>query len=136
MQPVCRVEHHVRMEHGDVLGWVRSYESAWRSPGTHQLAGLFTEDVSYLVSPWAEPLRGLAAVAEFWDVEREGPDEVFTMTAEVVAVDGAVAVVRAEVEYAATGNRWRDLWILRFAPDGRCGAFEEWPIAPDEPDGH
>jgi hypothetical protein len=58
------------------------------------------------------------------------------MTSEVVAVEGEVAVVRAEVAYAATGDRWRDLWILRFAPDGRCAAFEEWPFAPDQPDGH
>jgi nuclear transport factor 2 (NTF2) superfamily protein len=124
------------MEHSDVLGWVRMYESAWRSPGTDQLAGLFTEDATYRVSPWADPLRGLDVISEMWESERVGHDEEFTMTSEVVALDGPVAVVRAEVEYAATGNRWRDLWILRFAPDGRCAAFEEWPIAPDEPDGH
>jgi hypothetical protein len=51
-------------------------------------------------------------------------------------MDGAVVVVRVDVEYAATGNSWRDLWILRFAPDGRCSWFEEWPFAPEPPDGH
>ncbi len=114
-----------------MVTWVEGYEHAWRSPGTEALAGLFTEDASYLASPWAEPILGLTAIGEFWEAERDGPDEPFTMTAEVVAVDGGVAVVRAEVEYAATGNRWRDLWILRFAADGRCAEFEEWPFAPD-----
>ncbi len=124
------------MDRIDVRSWVDDYLRVWRSPGTDPLAGLFTEDASYLVSPWADPVRGLAAIGELWEAERDGPDEEFTMTSEVVAVDGDVAVVRAEVEYAAPGSRWRDLWILRFATDGRCAAFEEWPFAPERPDGH
>jgi len=40
------------------------------------------------------------------------------------------------VEYAASGRPWRDLWVLRFAADGRCSSFEEWPFAPGQPDGH
>jgi ketosteroid isomerase-like protein len=119
----------------DVMAWVAAYERVWRSPGTDQLAGLFADDATYLVSPWAEPVRGLEAIGALWEAERDGPEEEFTMTSEVVALDGAVAVVRAEVEYAATGNRWRDLWILCFAPNGLCAAFEEWPFAPDQPHG-
>ncbi len=124
------------MEHDDVAAWVAAYERAWRSPGTDQLARLFTEGASYLMSPWAEPVRGLSAIGGLWEAERVSPDEVFTLSSEVVAVDGAAAVVRAVVEYAASGTRWRDLWVLRFAEDGRCMSFEEWPFAPDQPDGH
>ncbi len=124
------------MDHRDVARWVKDYERVWRSPGTGQLGGLFTEDATYLMSPWEQPVPGVAAIGELWEAERDGPDEEFTMTSEVVAVDGNVAVVRAQVEYAATGDRWRDLWVLRFAADGRCVEFEEWPFAPDQPDGH
>ena len=124
------------MQQESVTDWVADYERLWRSPGTDRLAELFTEDATYLMSPWEEPIRGLGAIAENWEAERAGPDEEFTLAHEVVAVDGAVAVVRAEVAYAATGHRWRDLWIIRFAEDGRCTAFEEWPFAPDQPDGH
>ncbi len=81
-------------------------------------------------------MEGLAAISELWEAERVSADEAFTMSSEVVAVDGDVAVVRAEVEYAASGTSWRDLWVLRFATDGRCSSFEEWPFAPDHPDGH
>lgn len=123
------------MTRQDVEQWVAEYEHVWRTPGTDLLAGLFTHDATYLVSPWAEPLRGLEAIAVFWEAERVSADEEFAMTTEVVALDGSVAVVRAQVDYA-TGNRWRDLWVLRFADDGRCEAFEEWPFAPDQSDGH
>ena len=63
--------------------------------------------------------------------------EAFTLDWEVVAVDGDTAVVRAQVDYEdAESGRWRDLWVLRFDDEGRCRAFEEWPFAPEQPDGH
>jgi ketosteroid isomerase-like protein len=123
------------MDQAGVEEWVAGYERAWRSPGTGLLAGLFTVDATYLPSPWGEPIRGLDALEGFWDAEREGPEERFTMSHRVLAVDGDTAVVRVEVDYA-TGDRWRDLWVLAFDGDGRCSAFEEWPFAPRQRDGH
>jgi ketosteroid isomerase-like protein len=117
--------------------WVARYERAWRTPGIEPLAELFTPDVTYVPSPWAQPIVGLSLLGSWWDAERTGPDEPFTMTSEVVAVDGQTAVVRIEVDYQRDDpSRWRDLWILRFDADGRCARFEEWPFAPDQPDGH
>ncbi|MBF6327153.1 nuclear transport factor 2 family protein [Nocardia transvalensis] len=124
------------MDRGAVEAWVGGYERAWRAAGTGQLRELFAEDVGYLVSPWAEPVRGMAALERLWEDKRAGPDEPFAMTSEVVAVDGDTAVVRVAVEYFADDPaRWRDLWILRFDRDGRCVWFEEWPFAPGQPDG-
>lgn len=125
------------MDRADVVGWIAGYEEAWRSPGTVRLGALFTEDATYLPSPWSRPRHGLAAIAELWEAERDGPDEAFTMQDEIVAIDTerSTAVVRLEVTYG-DGGHWRDLWVIRFAPDGRCEAFEEWPFAPDQPDGH
>lgn len=124
------------MERSDVRRWVDGYERAWRSPGTDLLAELFTDDATYLVSPWAQPVQGLAAVRELWEAERDGPNDSFTMTCEVVAVEGEDAVVRVEVDYTGPEpTRWRDLWVLRFDGAGRCRSFEEWPFA-EQPDGH
>jgi ketosteroid isomerase-like protein len=123
------------MDRSDVERWIESYERAWRTPGTEALARLFTPAATYSPSPWARPVEGLADIARFWEHERTGPDEQFAMTHEVVAVDGATAVVRVSVDYA-TESRWRDLWVIRFGADGRCSAFEEWPFAPGQPDGH
>ena len=125
------------MDRADVSRWIDAYERSWRTAGTGHLAGLFTPDATYLPSPWAKALRGLDEIAGWWEDEREGPDEPFDMTHELVATDGATAVVRVSVDYHRDPpTRWRDLWIVRFAPDGRCAAFEEWPFAPDQRDGH
>lgn len=115
--------------------WIERYERLWGSAGTEALAELFTVDATYRPSPWREPVSGLDALAAFWEEERDGPDEVFTLTWEVLAVEGEVGVVRVEVTYEL-GEVWRDLWVIRLAADGRCTAFEEWPFSPTQPDGH
>jgi hypothetical protein len=117
------------------LEWVAAYEAAWRTESTAALAQVFTPDVAYRPSPWTPPRHGLDALAIFWESARTGADEPFDLVSEIVAVDDPVAVIRIEVEYG-DGERWRDLWIVTFAADGRCRAFEEWPFAPEQPDGH
>jgi hypothetical protein len=116
---------------------VRGYERAWRADGTEGLGELFAKDVSYLPSPWADPVRGLDDLARFWEAERDGPDEGFSLASELVAVDGHIGVVRVRVDYSHTdAGRWRDLWIIELDDEGRCVAFEEWPFAPGQHDGH
>jgi hypothetical protein len=75
-------------DRADVQLWVDGYERAWRTAGTGDIAGLFADDVTYVPSPWATPVHGLEALARFWESERDGHDEVFTMTSEVVASTG------------------------------------------------
>jgi hypothetical protein len=118
----------------EVAAWLAGYERAWRSPGTDVLADLFTDHATYQPAPYDEPIRGLPAIATFWERERQGPDEVFRMHSELVAVDGDQAVARVHVRYGDPPVReYRDLWLIRFAPDGRCEAFEEWPFFPGQP---
>jgi uncharacterized protein (TIGR02246 family) len=117
-----------------VRRWLAAYEAAWRTAETEALAGIFTDDASYLQSPYEEPVAGLSAIRRMWDAERAGPDEVFALATEIVAVDGPTAVVRAEVRYGdPVHQEYRGLWIIRLGDDGRCSRFEEWPYWPGEP---
>ena len=113
------------------MQWVAGYERAWRDGDTGGVERLFTPDVVYRRSPYHPPDAGHDAVKAFWrdDVETE-----FTVAAEPVAVEGDSAVVRLEVHYLTPREQeYRDLWVLRFAPDGRVAEFEEWPFWPGRP---
>src|SRR5208283_2825244 len=67
--------------------------------GTGDLASVFTGDATYLKSPYEQPITGLDAIKRMWEQEREGPDEVFALATDIVAVDGPTAVVRADICY-------------------------------------
>ena len=122
------------MTRSRLTAWLESYESAWRTSGTAGLGELFSDGATYQLSPYEQPIAGLRAIAEMWDRERTGPDEPFTMSSEIVALDQNVGVVRVEVDYEGPPPRqYRDLWVITFDDAGRCKAFEEWPFWPDRP---
>ena len=116
------------------------YEQAWRTPGTEALADLFTENATYTTAPYESPHNGLGAIARMWETERADADEDFTMSSEILAVEGDTGVVRIEVKYRKPvekeerSNRqereYRDLWVVRLNDAGLCFEFEEWPFWP------
>jgi ketosteroid isomerase-like protein len=118
----------------DLAEWMARYERAWRTPGTELLAALFAPDATYRPAPFEQPVAGLDEIARFWESERESAAEVFALAWAPVALDGDVAVARAEVRYAGPPERlYRDLWIVVLNDDGRCRSFEEWPFWPEQP---
>jgi ketosteroid isomerase-like protein len=118
-------------DHASVTDWVIRYERAWRTAGTYGLDRLFTPEAIYLHSPYSEPIVGIDAIRKMWEGDREGADEVFTITTDIVAVEGQTAVVRAEVRYGEPlRQEYRDLWVLHVDDDGRCSWFEEWAYWP------
>ena len=108
-----------------------SYERAWRDGDRNAVGALFTEDAAYRPSPYEPSEVGHDAIKAFW---LDDAGRTFSMDARVVAVDGDVAVVRVDVLYATpTEHEYRDMWLLRFAPDGRVADFEEWAYWPGKP---
>jgi ketosteroid isomerase-like protein len=119
------------VDRSGVMRWVSDYERAWRDGDAGAVERLFTPDVVYRRSPYHPPDAGHDAVKAFWRVDA---GSTFTVAAEPVAVEADRAVVRLEVRYLAPDEQeYRDLWVLRFAPDGRVAEFEEWPYWPERP---
>jgi ketosteroid isomerase-like protein len=116
------------MNADEVIGWVAEYERAWREGDLAAVERLFTEDAHYRPSPYEESKVGHEAIKTFW-LDDEGTE--FTVDAAPVAVEGQQAVVRVEVHYGEpVYQEYRDLWVLRFADDGRVEDYEEWAYWP------
>jgi hypothetical protein len=119
------------MDRNQVMRWVDGYITAWRDEDAGGVERLFTEDAHYRASPYEEPEVGHQAIKAFW---LDDAGEVFTAAAEPFAVDGQQAVVRVEVRYGEpVRQEYRDLWLLKFAEDGRVCDFEEWAYWPGKP---
>jgi ketosteroid isomerase-like protein len=118
------------VETDDVLSWVAAYERAWRAADVSAVETLFAPDAHYRFSPYEEPRIGHEAIRAAWVDD----DLTFSIAVEPVAVQGRTAVVRLEVRYGdPVRQEYRDLWILRFADDGRVREFEEWAYWPGKP---
>ena len=121
----------VGMDRDGVLRWIAMYERAWREGDLAAVEQLFTVDSHYRTSPYDEAHIGHDAIKAFW---LDDADEVFTLQAEPVAIEDRQAVVRVEVHYGdPVRQEYRDLWVLRFADDGKVEDFEEWAYWPGKP---
>jgi hypothetical protein len=117
-------------------GWIDLYERAWRTneAGLGLLEQLFAADATYRTAPYENPFRGLDEIAGFWE-PRSGPDELFEMSHEIVAVEQDTGVARVKVEYDDPPHEYTDIWIVVFDERGRCVTFEEWPFWPPGQEG-
>ena len=119
------------VDRDDVMRWVADYERGWRAEDADAVGSLFTEDAAYRASPYEPSEVGHDAIKAFW---LNDAGRTFSMDAEIVATDGDVAVVRVDVTYQLPRvQEYRDVWILRFAADGRVTDFEEWAYWPGKP---
>jgi hypothetical protein len=99
------------VDRAGLRAWIELYERAWRTAATDLLTELFASGATYQTAPFEEPYRGLPAIAAMWQARRAGPDEVFAMRSEIVAVERDTGVARVEVRYGdPVGQQWRDLW--------------------------
>jgi len=100
---------------------------AWRRRRSRR--DVVTDDAAYRFSPYEPSEVGHEAIKALWS---DDAGKSFSMHAEVVAVEGAVGRVDVGYETPVT-QEYRDVWILRFAADGRVADFEEWAYWPGKP---
>lgn len=110
-----------------VTRWVEGYRRAWESNEPDEIRALFTEDAQYFTEPYAQPWSGGDEIVDGWLEARDEPGET-TFTWQLVAVDGDTGVVRAVTPYRDRAT-YHNLWLIRFADDGRASEFTEWWMA-------
>lgn len=111
-------------DHRAIAQWIAGYRRAWESNAPADIVALFTEDAEYRTEPYSEPWTGHAEILTEWLSAADEPGETsFEWT--TLVRDDHVSVVEATTVYAL-GLRYRNLWVIRLAPDGRASAFTEW----------
>ena len=108
------------MSHARLSTWIDAYENAWRTPGTDWLEYLFTADATYSMGPFEKTVEGLEAIAELWEREREGHDEVFRMEQRSSLSRGHGRRARGGLVRRPGQAPYRDLWIVRLDDHGLC----------------
>jgi ketosteroid isomerase-like protein len=119
-----------RMDRDRFAAWLEGYRRAWEAQDADAIRALFTEDAAYRTSPFREPYRGHEAIVRLWLEERPDAPGTFTARYEPLAVEGDVAVAQGWTRYrdaqtGAEGEVYANIFVTRFAADGRCAAFTE-----------
>jgi uncharacterized protein (TIGR02246 family) len=109
----------------EVIRWLEGYVKAWKSNDPEDIAMLFTEDATYSTGPFDEPWVGREAIIEGWIGIGDKPQD-WTFDYEVLAVDGDLGVMHGTTVYRDNVGTFSNIWLIRFAADGRCKDFKEW----------
>jgi ketosteroid isomerase-like protein len=104
--------------------WVNAYLAAWASNDPADVEALFTPDATYRHRPYRPPVVGRDAIVADWLEHRDEPGSWRAGFTPLV-VSGDLAIVTGDVDYA-DGDRYSNLWVARFGPDGCCSEFTEW----------
>lgn len=110
--------------------WMDAYVVAWDSNEPTDIARLFTPDAVYDPQVAGGPWDGVEAIVDRWVEIGDTPGNWEFEWAAVVETDD-LAVVEARTSYLDPPASYRNLFILRFADDGRCRDFTEWWIDED-----
>ncbi len=126
------------MNRTDLQAWLDRYVEAWRANERAPIEALFTDDIVYRFRPYESypAARGIEEVVDAW--LGESRDEPGTWEAEYTAyaVDDDRGVATGYSRYLATADApektYRNVFLLEFAPDGRCRSFAEVYMAEEE----
>lgn len=108
-----------------VTAWVENYRRAWESNDPDDIRSLFTEDAVYFTSPHElSPRRGHEQIVAGWLHDLDEPGTTVFDWHPVLVTDD-LAVVQGRTVYE-NGPSYKNLWLIRLAPDGRASEFTEW----------
>lgn len=112
------------MDTATVTAWMNAYLRAWDSNAPDDIRAMFTDDAEYRTAPFEAPRVGHDAIVAGWIEDQDQPGD-YTFTWSEAGIDGDLAFVEGDTTYS-DGRRYANLWVIRFAPDGRATSYTEW----------
>ncbi len=117
-----------------VQRWLDSYSHAWETYDPADISALFTDDAEYRWHPWAEGsdvTHGRQRIVAVWLENRDVPGTYRGLYRPILVQDDLAIAVGTTSYYTddsqtTLDRAYHNLWILRFAEDGRCSSFTEW----------
>lgn len=107
--------------------WMDQYVLAWSSNETDHIETLFTEDAVYDAQTEGGEWEGLSDIVREWQAIADDEDNWDFQWQPVVETE-AIAVIKGRTNYFDPPTSYRNLFVIRFAEDGRCYDFTEWYI--------
>lgn len=109
--------------------WLSSYGKAWINRDAPAAASLYTDDATYQVTPFLEPLRGRAAILEYWN-HVAATEQQIQFNYEILAITPDYGIARWQASFVimpqALNTRLDGIFLISLDASGLCTALREW----------
>jgi SnoaL-like domain len=117
------------MEQAAFKSWLEAYGRAWQERNPQAAANLFTEDGTYQVTPFVEPMSGRLAILEYWsNVARTEEDIQFGF--EILAATQEAGIARWWASFLIVPQglqtKLEGIFLISLDTGGRCRSLREW----------
>ncbi|MFQ5523285.1 MAG: nuclear transport factor 2 family protein [Acidimicrobiia bacterium] len=107
--------------------WMDGYVLAWSSNDPEHIAALFTPEAVYDPQTADGEWHGSEEIVRRWQEIGDEEDNWEFEWLPLVETDD-LAIVVGRTQYHDPPMRYRNLFVIYFAEDGRCRDFTEWYI--------
>jgi SnoaL-like protein len=109
--------------------WLDSYGRAWMDRDPEAAAALYASDGTYRVTPFQEPLRGCAAIFDYW-AEVARTQEGIQFGYEILAVTNECGIARWWASFVRVPpglpTKLDGIFVISLDSNGRCISLREW----------
>jgi hypothetical protein len=116
-------------DRGAFKSWLDAYGKAWESRDAQAAAALYTENGTYRVTPFVEPMRGRKTIFEYWsNVARTEENVKFGY--EILVASGELNIARWSASFVIVPQGLKTkldgIFVISLDEQGRCTSFREW----------
>jgi hypothetical protein len=131
------------MTPAQVQRWLDAYVHAWETSEPAEIGDLFTETAEYRWHPWdkgEDVVHGRHRIVAEWLRNPDAPGTFAARYRPLVVTDDMAIAEGTSLYYSdqtrqVIDRTYYNLWVLRFAEDGRCRSFTEWFMLAPAPTG-
>jgi hypothetical protein len=109
--------------------WLDAYGQAWEKRNPEAAAALYTENGTYQVTPFLDPMRGRKAIFEYWS-EVARTEEKIRFGYEILVANRELNVARWSASFVifppGLQTQLDGIFLISLDAEGRCKSLQEW----------
>ena len=109
--------------------WLAAYGRAWVDRDPEAAASLYTDDATYQVTPFDQPLRGRSAIHKYWTGVAKTQERIL-FDHEILAITDGFGIARWWASFLilpqSLDTRLDGIFLISLDSSGRCQSLREW----------
>jgi hypothetical protein len=109
--------------------WLDAYGQAWEKRNPEAATALYTENGTYQVTPFLDPMHGRKAIFEYWS-EVARTEENIRFGYEILVANRELNIARWSASFVIVPpglqTQLDGIYLISLDAEGRCKSLQEW----------